>query len=69
MKDFGCAVTSVAMAYQFNGKNYTPQTVLSSADFTSQALIYWPAGWKKLAFNSTIVDGQLKNGKVVIVHK
>lgn len=68
MKDFGCAVTSVAMAYQFKGNNYTPQTVLTSADFTSQALIYWPAGWVKRAFDSGVVDSQLKNGKVVIVH-
>lgn len=68
MKDFGCAVTSVAMAYQFKGKNYTPQTILSSADFTNQALIYWPAGWVKRAFNSAIIDSQLKSGKAVIVH-
>ncbi|HEX7586306.1 MAG TPA: hypothetical protein VF390_01590, partial [Patescibacteria group bacterium] len=68
MKDFGCAVASVAMAYQFNGKNYTPQAVLANADFTSQALIYWPAGWVKRAFDSGVVDSQLKNGKVVIVH-
>lgn len=68
MKDFGCAVTSVAMAYHFNGKNYTPKTILSRADFTSQALIYWPAGWKKMAFNSGTVNSQLKNGNVVIVH-
>lgn len=68
MKDFGCAVTSVAMAYQFDGKNYTPQTVLSSAGFTNQALIYWPAGWVKRGFNSSVVDDKLKDGKVVIVH-
>lgn len=68
MKDFGCAVTSVAMAYQFKGKNYTPQTVLSGADFTNQALIYWPVGWVKRAFNSVAVDSQLKSGKAVIVH-
>lgn len=68
MKDYGCAVTSVAMAYQFNGKNYSPQNVLTSGDFTSQALIYWPSGWKKIAFNSSVVDSQLKAGKAVIVH-
>lgn len=68
MKDFGCAVTSVAMAYQFSGKNYSPQTILASADFTNQALIYWPSGWVKRTFNSSIVDSKLKEGKVVIVH-
>lgn len=68
MKDFGCAVTSVAMMYQFNGKNYTPKTILSRADFTSQALIYWPDGWKSTSFDAGAVDNQLKDGNVVIVH-
>lgn len=68
MKDFGCAVTSVAMAYQFDGKNYTPQTVLSSAGFTSQALIFWPSGWLRSSFNSSIIDSKLKSGEVVIAH-
>lgn len=68
MKDYGCAVTSVAMAYRFDGDNYSPQTILTRADFTSQALIYWPNGWKKMAFNSSIVDKQLDDDKAVIVH-
>jgi hypothetical protein len=72
MADFGCAVTSVAMAYKFNSSNTTPQTILSSADFTTQALIYWPSGWLNSGKVSSVdwkaVDSELSKKNVVIAH-
>jgi peptidoglycan hydrolase CwlO-like protein len=70
MRDYGCAITSVAMVYDFEGKNYTPKTILTSSDFIKkgEAIIYWPDGWYKAAFNKDTINNQLKNGKVVIAH-
>jgi len=69
MKDYGCAITSVAMMYTYYGKKYTPKDILNKSDFAGD-LIYWPSGWHHLYTTSykSEVDSILKNDGVAIVH-
>lgn len=70
MSGYGCAITSTAMVFKFNGENHTPKTVLTSSEFIKkgQAIIYWPDSWYKTSFTKESILTQLKNNKVVIAH-
>ena len=72
MSNWGCAITSVAMVYKFRGKNYTPMSILTSANFTLEGDISWPREWYNSGhvnyIDKSLIDDQLKKGNVVIAH-
>jgi peptidoglycan hydrolase CwlO-like protein len=77
MKDYGCAVTAVAMAFKKQGANITPGTLAKQKIFEYD-LIRWPGSWSpsiKLAssvghgnISWSKIDSQIKNGSPVIVY-
>jgi peptidoglycan hydrolase CwlO-like protein len=69
MKDYGCAITSVAMMYSHYGKSYTPKDILKKSDFAGD-LIYWPSSWHHSYTTSykSKLDSILKDDGVAIVH-
>lgn len=72
MKDYGCAISSVAMVYTYYGKRYTPKDILKKFDFDG-SLIYWPDGWKDTGYKSglnykSILDNLIDNDDVAIIH-
>ncbi len=78
MKDYGCAVTSVAMVFKNLGASITPGS-LAKAKIFSGDLINWPgSGWSSgidLASSTghgniswSTIDSQIKNNNPVIVH-
>jgi peptidoglycan hydrolase CwlO-like protein len=75
IKDYGCALTSVAMVYTFYGESTTPGTLARQKIFYWD-LIVWPDGNNvKLAKNSSHggiswseVDRELAKGNPVIVY-
>ena len=80
MKDYGCAITAVAMVFKSYGKSVTPSTVLQEADFTKNAFIVWPEDpdWASgLELNSSTshgniswskIDSEIASGHPVIVY-
>lgn len=77
MKDWGCAVTSVAMVFKYYGSGVTPKTLADSSSLFSWDLIKWPAAWDGIKLVSGIshgninwstIDNKLKDGKPVIVY-
>lgn len=77
MRDYGCAVTALAMALRANGASTDPGKLLKDADF-SRDLIVWPGSWSsgiKLASSTghgnvswSTIDKEIKNDHPVIVH-
>lgn len=75
MKNYGCAVTSVAMVLRYHGVDISPGTLAQQPIFYHD-LIVWPKSWKgvKLASSTghgnidwNVVDKELKNKNPVIV--
>ncbi len=75
MKNYGCAVTAVAMVLRFHGVNIDPGSLAQQPIFYHD-LIVWPEQWKgiKLASSHThgnidwdVVDKEIKNKNPVIV--
>lgn len=75
MKDFGCAVSSVAMVFTFKGERINPKQ-LSDRPIFSWDLINWPTSWNDLRLasstahsgvNWSTVDKELSAGNPVIV--
>lgn len=76
MKDYGCAVTSVSMAFKFYGASIDPGKMAKQKIFYYD-LIKWPASWDPgISLASSIshgninwktVDSEIKQGHVVIV--
>ena len=77
MKDYGCAVTSVAMVFRKFGASVDPKKLAREKIFYSD-LIKWPTNWNsniKLIssvshgnVNWSKIDAQIKKGDPVIVH-
>lgn len=77
MKDWGCAVASVAMAFTELGTGIDPGT-LAGKDIYSYDLINWPASWsggiERVSSTShgnvswSTIDRELKEGNPVIVY-
>lgn len=75
MKSYGCAVTAVAMVFNYHGENINPGTLAKQPIF-SHDLIVWPKSWKGTNLVSStghgnidwnVVDQELKNKNPVIV--
>jgi len=47
LKDYGCAITSVAMVFTYHGEDITPKTLAKQPIFYWD-LIKWPATWRSL---------------------
>lgn len=78
MKNYGCAVTSVAMVFTEHGGSITPGYLASKPIFYGD-LINWPSSWSspKLSLISSkshgnvswsTIDSQIKKGNPVIVY-
>lgn len=63
MKDYGCAVTSLAMVFTYHNESITPGK-LSSQPIFYQDLIVWPENWKDLKLVSTKAHSGVDWGKV-----
>lgn len=77
MKDWGCAVTAVAMVFKYHGSSITPKALADSSSLFSWDLIKWPGAWEKIKLVSgiahgnikwTTIDSELKKGNPVIVY-
>ncbi len=83
VKQYGCALTSVAMILKYYGLNVTPKSVLTKASFTNSALIFWPLNWDNIyligginGYNHHVlnssdwrkIDDYLKNNRPIIVY-
>lgn len=75
MKNYGCAISSLAMIFKYHNNDITPGVLAKQPIFTG-ALIYWPTTWRgiKLIVNErrqkvnwTKIDENIKNGFPVIV--
>jgi uncharacterized protein YvpB len=75
LKDYGCAVTSLAMIFSYYGKEITPGRLASQPIFYRD-LIVWPNYWKGLKLTSSTshgginwstVDKEIKSKHPVIV--
>lgn len=75
LKDYGCALSSVAMVFTYHGKSVTPASMAKQPIYYWD-LISWPADWNgiKLAANTNHggvdwdnVDEEIKNDNPVIV--
>ena len=75
MKSYGCAVTAVAMVFNYHGESINPGTLAKQPIF-SHDLIVWPKSWKGTNLISStghgnidwnVVDTELKNKNPVIV--
>ena len=76
MKDYGCAISSVAMVFTYYDEAITPGTLAKQPIFYWD-LINWPADWRgiKLVTNTnhggvnwSTVDGELESGRPVVVY-
>lgn len=78
MKDWGCAVTAVAMVFRYYGDGVTPKKLADSSKYFFSDLIKWPATWSGgIALESSIghgniswtkIDAEIKEGSPVIVY-
>jgi peptidoglycan hydrolase CwlO-like protein len=75
MKNYGCAVTAVAMVFRYHGINIDPGSLAQQPIF-SHDLIVWPEQWKGLNLVSShthgnidwsVIDKEIKNKNPVIV--
>jgi peptidoglycan hydrolase CwlO-like protein len=75
MKDYGCAVTTVAMVLTQHGERITPGS-LSGKPIFARDLIMWPGSWGDVELDSTTwhgnidwkeIDKSIENDKPVIV--
>ncbi|MCX6762767.1 MAG: C39 family peptidase [Candidatus Moranbacteria bacterium] len=75
MKSYGCAVTAVAMVFNYHGANINPGTLAKQPIF-SHDLIVWPKSWNGINLVSSnahgnidwnVVDTEIKNKNPVIV--
>ncbi len=75
MKDYGCAVTSLAMVFTYHGEKITPGKLAAKPIFYRD-LIVWPSYWGDLKLVSSTahgsiswktIDKAIKKDKVVIV--
>ncbi|MFA6193854.1 MAG: C39 family peptidase [Parcubacteria group bacterium] len=75
MKSYGCAVTAVAMVFNYHGENINPGTLAKQPIF-SHDLIVWPKSWKGINLASSnahgninwnVIDTEIKNKNPVIV--
>jgi peptidoglycan hydrolase CwlO-like protein len=75
MKSYGCAVTAVAMVFNYHGVDVNPGTLAKQPIF-SHDLIVWPKSWKGVNLVSStghgnidwnVIDEELKNKNPVIV--
>jgi hypothetical protein len=79
MKDYGCAVTSVAMVLASHGDSISPGALAKQKIF-SWDLISWPQSWSSVKLtlsengkshgniNWSVIDNELKNNNPVIVY-
>lgn len=75
MKNYGCAVTAVAMVLRYHGADIDPGTLAQQPIFYHD-LIVWPDQWKGIKLVSShvhgnidwsVIDSELKNKNPVIV--
>jgi peptidoglycan hydrolase CwlO-like protein len=75
MKSYGCAVTAVAMVFNYHGVDINPGTLARQPIF-SHDLIVWPNSWKGVKLSSStghgniswsVIDKEIKNKNPVIV--
>jgi peptidoglycan hydrolase CwlO-like protein len=75
MKSYGCAVTAVAMVFNYHGANINPGTLAKQPIF-SHDLIVWPKAWNGINLVSSnahgnidwdVIDQEIKNKNPVIV--
>lgn len=75
MKDYGCAISAVAMVFTFHGEEITPGK-LAKQPIYYRDLIVWPSYWKGLELvsgtshgnvNWSSIDKEIKNDNPVIV--
>ena len=75
MKSYGCAVTAVAMVFNYHGADINPGTLAKQPIF-SHDLIVWPKSWKGINLVSSnahgnidwnVIDQEIKNKNPVIV--
>jgi len=75
MKNYGCAVTAMAMVLRYHGVDLDPGT-LAQQPIYSHDLIVWPQQWKGVQLASStghgnidwsVIDSELKNKNPVIV--
>ena len=64
MKDYGCAVTSVAMVFRKNGSSTDPGK-LSKEKIFYYDLIKWPASWSpRISLSSSVSHGNISWSKI-----
>lgn len=75
MKNYGCAITSLAMIFKYHNLDITPGSLAKQPIFSFD-LIKWPGNWRELRLianqarikvNWSLVDQNLKEGLPVIV--
>lgn len=77
LKDYGCAIASVAMVFTKHGESITPKTLAKQPIFYLD-LIAWPKSWKSLNVSSrgshhgnfswSVIDDEIDEGNPVIVY-
>lgn len=79
MKDWGCAVASVAMTFKYHGSSVTPKSLADNNKYFYWDLIVWPKSWSNPSIslvssythgniNWNTVDSEIKKGNPVIVY-
>ncbi len=63
MKDYGCAVTALAMVFTHYGEKISPGKLASQPIFYRD-LIVWPSTWKGVDLNSSINHGNIDWSRV-----
>ncbi len=77
IKDYGCAVASVAMVFTNHGESITPKSLAKQPIF-SWDLIAWPSSWESLSYSPygsshgniswSSIDSELKKDNPVVVY-
>jgi len=78
LKDYGCAVSSVAMVFTYQGSAITPKLLAEKDQYFQWDLIAWPQSWKNINLSSngsrhgnlswSIINNEIENKNPVIVY-
>ncbi len=78
LKDYGCAVSAVAMAFTYQGSSITPKSLAEKDQYFQWDLIAWPQSWKDIDLSSngsrhgnlswSVIDREIGNKNPVIVY-
>jgi len=78
LKDYGCAVSSVAMVFTYQGSSITPKSLAEKDQYFQWDLIAWPNSWKGISLsangsshgniNWSVINKEIEKNNPVIVY-